>query len=73
MRLLQGRSDEELRETINGTLIKDDNTTLPVGSDRNILILNVGIPGKTRPLIAVATQEESSIQKGLDLIKVYHK
>lgn len=69
MRLLQNEPDDGSSGTINGNIPKNS-SNLPFNAGNGMVVLNVGIPGKTRKLLAVATQEKSSIQKGLDLIKV---
>lgn len=72
VKLIQNETDDDFKTTINGSFA-ENSTNLPFNAANGMVVLNVGIPGKTRKLLAVATQEKSSIHKGLDLIKVSAK
>lgn len=68
VKLLQEETGEVFKGVLNGTVSRE---SIPVNAKNEMVVLKVGIPSKTRNLIAFATQEKSSIEKGLDLIKVY--
>lgn len=74
VKLLEDEPDEwyslNMNNTLNGAVVKEPDLTFPVNAKSEMVSLNVGILGKTRTLIAFATQEDGSIEKGLDLIKV---
>lgn len=70
VKLVQDEPEERhsFKGILNGTYVIE-----PFGYPINgneVVVLNVGIPGKSRGLVAFATQENSSIGKGLDLVKV---
>lgn len=69
VRLLQDAPEDWSSGTIKGNILRNS-SNLPLNARNEMVILNVGIPGKTRRLFAIGTQEKSSIEKGLELIKV---
>lgn len=71
VRLLQEELDD-IKATISGGIVKNV-SALPFNANNEMVVVNVGNPEKTRKLLVVATQEKSSIEKGLDFIKVSYQ
>lgn len=60
--------EHDIPPTIVGRVIRRE--ILPGYHTEEILPMRVGAPDSTRVLVAVATREESTVEKGVDLIKV---
>lgn len=65
-------TSDDVKGTLNGAIARND-SRLPLQAGNEMVVVSVGVPGKTRRLLAVAAHEKSSIKKGLDLIKVIIK
>lgn len=67
---LEDSLEHEFPPVISGKVIERDNYILPGYRAEEILTIRVGIPDSMRILVAVATHEESTVNRGVDLIKV---